>query len=94
MAKRSNAAPDIPTIAEQGLEGFDVVSWYGVLAPAGTPKPVLEKLHAALIEFAASPDVKRTAVEHRHRACHAQFCRVWRDDQARHRALERGRAPG
>lgn len=58
MAKRSNAAPDIPTIAEQGLEGFDVVTWYGVLAPAGTPKPVLEKLHAALVEFAASPDVK------------------------------------
>ena len=58
MAKRSNAAPDIPTIAEQGLEGFDVVTWYGVLAPAGTPKPVLEKLHAALVEFAASPGVK------------------------------------
>ena len=55
MAKRSNAAPDIPTIAEQGLEGFDVVSWYGVLAPSGTPKPVLEKLHAALVEFAATP---------------------------------------
>jgi len=92
MAKRSNAAPDIPTIAEQGLEGFDVVSWYGVLAPAGTPKPVLEKLHAALVR--RQPRRERTAVEHRRRACHAQFCRVWRDDQARHRALERGRAPG
>lgn len=57
-AKRSNAAPEIPTIAEQGLEGFDVVTWYGMLAPAGTPKPVLETLHAAIVEFAALPDVR------------------------------------
>ena len=57
-AKRSNASPEIPTIAEQGLPGFDVVTWYGMLAPAGTPKPVLEKLHAALVEFAANADVK------------------------------------
>ena len=57
-SKRSNAAPEIPTIAEQGLEGFDVVTWYGMLAPAGTPKPVLETLHAAIVEFAALPDVR------------------------------------
>lgn len=57
-AKRSNAAPEIPTIAEQGLEGFDVVTWYGMLAPTGTPKPVLETLHAAIVEFAALPDVR------------------------------------
>lgn len=57
-AKRSAAAPDIPTIAEQGLEGYDVVLWYGMLAPAGTPKPVVEKLYAAFVEFAASTDVR------------------------------------
>jgi tripartite-type tricarboxylate transporter receptor subunit TctC len=57
-AKRSNATPDIPSIAEQGLDGFDVVLWYGMLAPAGTPKPILEKLHAAFVEFAALPDVR------------------------------------
>ena len=53
-AKRSGAAPDIPTIAEQGLDGFDVVVWYGVFAPAATPKAVLDKLHSGLVEFAAS----------------------------------------
>lgn len=56
--KRSGAAPDIPTIAEQGLDGYDVVLWYGVVAPAGTPKPVIGKLHAAFVEFAASAEVK------------------------------------
>ncbi|HKA43603.1 MAG TPA: tripartite tricarboxylate transporter substrate binding protein [Burkholderiales bacterium] len=57
-AKRSSAAPEIPTIAEQGLEGYDIVLWYGIAAPAGTPKPVVEKLHAGIAEFAASADVK------------------------------------
>jgi len=56
--KRSAAAPDIPTIAEQGLEGYDVVLWYGMVAPAGTPKAIVDKLHAALTVFAASPDIK------------------------------------
>jgi tripartite-type tricarboxylate transporter receptor subunit TctC len=56
--KRSAAAPEIPTLAEQGLDGFDVVLWYGMLAPTGTPKAVLDKLHAAFVEFAASPDIK------------------------------------
>ena len=57
-AKRSNAAPEMPTLAEQGLEGFDVVLWYGFLAPTGTPKPILDKLHAAFVEFSAMPDIK------------------------------------
>jgi tripartite-type tricarboxylate transporter receptor subunit TctC len=56
--KRSAAAPEIPTLAEQGLDGFDVVLWYGMLAPAGTPKAIVDKLHAAFVEFAASPDIK------------------------------------
>jgi tripartite-type tricarboxylate transporter receptor subunit TctC len=56
--KRSAAAPDIPSLAEQGLEGFDVVLWYGMLAPRGTPKPITDRLHAALVEFAASPDIR------------------------------------
>ena len=43
-AQRSAAAPDIPTIAEQGLPGFEAVSWFAMFAPAGTPKPVLDKL--------------------------------------------------
>jgi tripartite-type tricarboxylate transporter receptor subunit TctC len=56
--KRSAATPEIPTLAEQGLEGYDVVLWYGMLAPTGTPGPIVDKLHAALVEFAASADVR------------------------------------
>ena len=56
--KRSAAAPEIPSLAEQGMEGFDVVLWYGMLAPTGTPKPIVDKLHAALVEFAASADIR------------------------------------
>lgn len=47
-AKRSTAAPDVPTIAEQGLKGFDVVGWFGMFAPAGTPKAVVDELNGAL----------------------------------------------
>ena len=44
--KRSSAAPDLPTIAEQGLPGFEAVSWYALMAPAGTPPDVVEKIAA------------------------------------------------
>ncbi len=57
-AKRSVAAPEIPSLAEQGLEGYDVATWYGLLAPARTPRPVIDKLYGALAEFVASADAK------------------------------------
>ena len=57
-AKRSGAAPEIPSLAEQGLTGFDVATWYGFLAPAGTPKPIIDTLYCALAEFVADPAVK------------------------------------
>lgn len=44
-AKRSVLKPDIPTIAESGIPGFEVANWFGILAPAGTPAPVVEKIH-------------------------------------------------
>ncbi len=46
-AKRSALAPDLPTVAESGLPGFDVVGWYGLAAPAGTPKAAIARLNAA-----------------------------------------------
>jgi tripartite-type tricarboxylate transporter receptor subunit TctC len=55
--KRSAAAPDIPTIAEQGLPGFEVNSWYGVFVPAKTPKPIVARLNQELNRVAALPDV-------------------------------------
>jgi tripartite-type tricarboxylate transporter receptor subunit TctC len=51
-AKRSASAPEIPTIAEQGLPGFEATSWFAVFAPAGTPRPVVDRLHAEIVKWA------------------------------------------
>jgi tripartite-type tricarboxylate transporter receptor subunit TctC len=56
-AKRSAAAPDVPTIAESGFPKFEATSWFGVLAPARTPKPVIARLHADIVKTLQHPDV-------------------------------------
>ena len=56
--KRSPALPDVPTVAEQGYPGFEAALWLGVLAPANTPRPIVDKLHKALLEIVATPDFK------------------------------------
>ena len=48
-AQRSRAAPDIPTIAEQGVTGYDAVQWYGLMAPGGTPRDIVAKLHKGVV---------------------------------------------
>jgi tripartite-type tricarboxylate transporter receptor subunit TctC len=55
---RSPLAPDIPTMAESGLPGYEVTSWTGVLAPAGTPREAVDALAAALAKVAADPDYR------------------------------------
>lgn len=57
-SKRSENFPELPTIAEQGLDGYQVSSWFGVLAPGGTPKAVIDKLHAAFSKEVATPEFK------------------------------------
>ncbi len=57
-AKRSPAVPAVPTIAESGLPGFDVSSWAGLMAPAGTPKGVVQKLNAATLKALANPEMR------------------------------------
>ncbi|MEO5883545.1 MAG: tripartite tricarboxylate transporter substrate-binding protein, partial [Caldimonas sp.] len=56
-AKRSAAAPDIPTLAEQGLPGFEAVSWFAMFAPAGTPKPIVDKLQIQVKKIIQSAEV-------------------------------------
>lgn len=56
--QRSNAAPDIPTMEESGLRGFVVSSGFGMFAPAGTPRPVIDRVHAALTKALTDPAVK------------------------------------
>ncbi len=57
-AKRSPAAPEIPTMAESGLPGFEVGSWYGLLAPAGTPRDIITRLHAEVVKAIGSAEVR------------------------------------
>ncbi|MGH8690463.1 MAG: tripartite tricarboxylate transporter substrate binding protein, partial [Burkholderiales bacterium] len=56
--QRSAALPDVPTVAEAGLRDFEVTTWYGVLAPAGTPRPVVSRLNAELLKILHSPEMK------------------------------------
>jgi tripartite-type tricarboxylate transporter receptor subunit TctC len=56
QGKRANVAPDLPTVAEAGLAGYDTGLWYGILAPAGTPKPVIDKLSKATNDALKDPE--------------------------------------
>ena len=58
-AQRSPAAPEIPTLAEQGLAGFEAVSWFALFAPAGTPRPIVDKLQAEVKKILQTPDIAR-----------------------------------
>ena len=58
-AKRASVAPELPTIAESGLAGYNVSSWQGVFAPAGTPKPIIAKLNAEIVKILGMSDVKQ-----------------------------------
>jgi tripartite-type tricarboxylate transporter receptor subunit TctC len=62
-AKRSSAAPDIPTVAESGLPGYEAIAWQGVLAPAGTPREAVQRLHAELVRVIAQQDARRMLAE-------------------------------
>ena len=56
--RRSHMAPDIPTVAESGLPGFDVTTWYGLMVPTGTPTEIVARLHGAAVKALAHPAVK------------------------------------
>jgi tripartite-type tricarboxylate transporter receptor subunit TctC len=56
--KRSTVLPDVPTIAEQGLPGFEAVSWYALMVPAGTPREIVDKLNTETARLLAKPELK------------------------------------
>jgi tripartite-type tricarboxylate transporter receptor subunit TctC len=56
-AQRSRLYPELPTIAESGVPGYDLAGWYGVVAPTGTPRPIIERLHAEFTKAMRSPDM-------------------------------------
>jgi tripartite-type tricarboxylate transporter receptor subunit TctC len=57
-AKRTPAAPDIPTIAESGVDGYEVTTFYGISAPAKTPRPIVERLHTEIVRALQSAEVR------------------------------------
>jgi tripartite-type tricarboxylate transporter receptor subunit TctC len=58
-SKRTAVMPDVPTVAEAGVPGFEMVQWFGVLVPAATPKPAIGKLHGEMVKALRLPDVKQ-----------------------------------
>jgi tripartite-type tricarboxylate transporter receptor subunit TctC len=56
--QRLPALPEVPTVTEAGLPGFEVTTWYGILAPAGTPRPIIARLNAELVKAMHSPEMK------------------------------------
>ena len=61
--KRLSAAPDIPTFEEAGVNGVEGSSWQGIMVPAGTPRPIIARLHAELVRVLNLPDVKASIVD-------------------------------
>jgi tripartite-type tricarboxylate transporter receptor subunit TctC len=59
-SERAEAQPDLPTVAESGVPGFDISTWFGIFAPAGLATPVLDKLYQAAVSALKSPQVVAT----------------------------------
>jgi len=61
--ERLSLLPDLPTIAEAGVPGYETSSWYGILAPAGTPAEIVTRLNAALVKVVSQPDVRKALAQ-------------------------------
>ncbi len=61
-AKRAAAVPNLPTLAESGVTGYDATSWNGMFAPAKTPRPIINKVHAEVVKALNAPDVREKLV--------------------------------
>ena len=60
---RSSAMPDVPTLIEQGFPGLTAYAWWGIFAPAGTPKPIVDKMNAELVKVFNNPEVRKSLIE-------------------------------
>jgi tripartite-type tricarboxylate transporter receptor subunit TctC len=56
--QRTPALPEVPTVAEAGLKDFEVTTWYGIMAPAGTPRAIVTRLNSELVKIMHAPDTK------------------------------------
>jgi tripartite-type tricarboxylate transporter receptor subunit TctC len=60
--RRIDAAPDVPTFEEAGVPGYEAIGWFGVVAPAGTPRPIVEKLNSEIASALRDPDIRGRAI--------------------------------
>ena len=90
-AKRVDDLPNVPTINESGYKGFDAVTWFGLLAPAGTPKDVVARLNAEFNKALQQPELQQEAGRRRRRPRRRHAGAVRRADQGRHPPLGQGR---
>ncbi|MEI8267590.1 MAG: tripartite tricarboxylate transporter substrate binding protein [Betaproteobacteria bacterium] len=61
--KRSSSLPDIATVDESGVPGYELESWFGFMVPAGTPRPIVDRLNAALVQIIGMPDVQKAMLD-------------------------------
>jgi tripartite-type tricarboxylate transporter receptor subunit TctC len=59
-SKRSNTMPEMPTVSEGGVKGYEATIWLGIMAPAGTPKPVIDRLNGEITKIVNRPDVRKS----------------------------------
>ena len=86
-AQRAPQAPDVPTVAESGFPGFNVVTWNGLAAPAGTPREIVDKIAGEIGRAVKDPQFAGAAQGRRRRSARQHAGRIRRHDQGRHRHL-------
>ena len=90
--KRSFALPDVPTIDEAGVPGYQCANWIGLVAPAGTPEPIIAKLHKELTAAQDSPELKKAFAQRGRRGGAHELGRVRRLHRQRNRQMGQGGA--
>src|SRR5262249_20187691 len=61
--KRATTMPDVPTLIEQGFPGVSAYAWWGVYAPTGTPKAIIDRMHGEMVKVLSQPDTRKTLHE-------------------------------
>ena len=79
--KRSSLVPELPTLAESGFPGYEAVPWFGLMAPAGTPQPIIDRLHAEAVKALAVPEVRRSLEDPGPRGGRRHARRIHRRDE-------------
>ncbi|OGA38784.1 MAG: hypothetical protein A3G24_16795 [Betaproteobacteria bacterium RIFCSPLOWO2_12_FULL_62_13] len=62
-ARRAAVLPDVPTVAETGLKGYEATNWYGLVVPAATPRPIIERLHKETVKILNMPDIRKALLD-------------------------------